>query len=132
MEFVIRSNLSDRELVFGKLPAGYFLIKLRGIRLSAVATVYADRSSDYLSRMFQELGRLEKPWTDTRTWKSLEEEFSMAITCDNRGHVCFDIKMRVEQSDLDPESAIVTARLTVDLGTMPSLARDARKFFEEE
>jgi len=132
MEFVIRSSLSDRELAFSKLPGDYFLIKLRGIRLSAIATVYADGSSDYLSRMFQEMGRLEKPWSDARTWRSLEEEFSMAITCDNRGHVCFDVKMRVEQGDLDPESAFVTARLTVDLGTMSSLARDARKFFEQE
>jgi hypothetical protein len=132
MELVIQSNLSDRELVFSRLPGDYFSIKLRGGRLSAIATVYADGSSGYLSRMFQEMGRLEKPWSDARTWESLEEEFSMAITCNNRGHVRFDIKMRVEQGELDPERAFVTASLTVDLGTMPSLARDARSFFEQE
>lgn len=131
MEFVIKSNNSDRELVFSNFVTGdYIDVAIRGAELNAkISSVYLYTGASGLSRMFQDLGQQEKPWSNPEVFKSIEEDFYMDITCNSRGHVRFRIILQ-KVDHLDPEGMYVSAGLTVDLGAMASIANDAQKFFD--
>jgi hypothetical protein len=133
MEFVIKSLISDRKLVFSDSDPydDYFRVELRG-SVSAGVTVYAHiyaRDAKYFREVFQELGQLDKPWGGHETWVSIESDFSLSISCDKLGHVCFEVKMQLEQAQ--PEEAYISANLMTDLSAMPSIAEEAQKFFAE-
>ena len=134
MELVIRSNNSDRELVFSNLEGHpgdeYFQVEIRGFELRAKTRVYAyGTDAGSLNEIFQRLGQLDRPWSDAKTWNSLEGEFSLAITCDKLGHVRFKITIQTVDSRGPAEEVYVAAGLTLDLGALPSIAKDAQKFF---
>ena len=61
MRFVIKSNNSDRELVFSNLEGEYFQVELRGSRVRAKSTVYDNHSAKDLNIIFQKLGQLDRP-----------------------------------------------------------------------
>jgi hypothetical protein len=133
MEFAIKSQISTRQLVFSDSDPhdDYFRVELRG-SVTADITVYAHiyaRDAKYFREVFQELGQLDKPWGGHETWVSLEGDFSLSISCNKLGHVCFEVRMKLDQGQ--PEEAFVSAYLMTDLGAMPSIAKDAQEFFAE-
>jgi len=132
MEFVIKSNISDKSLAFSDLvksPNGavYVSVELRGRQANGRMTIYVHHDATGIVKMFQKLAQLGKPWEGAETWVPVERDFSLAITCDRLGHVCFEVRMRPEQGD--SEDSFVSARLVTDLSDMPSIARDAETFF---
>jgi len=131
MEFVIKSQISNRQLVFSDSDPqdDYFRVELRG-SLSVGTTVYTHiyaRTAKYFNEVFQELAQVDRPWGGEETWVSDDRDFSLSISCNKLGHVCFEVKMRLEQGQ--PEEAYISVRLMTDLGAMPSIAEDAQKFF---
>ena len=128
MKLAIKSNASDRELVFSNLKGDYFQVEIRGFKVSANATVYAYTDANGLNNIFQELGKIDKPWSGEKKWESIEGDFILIITCDKLGHVLLEVKLRVLQGH--PEEASVTANITTDFGSLSNIARDAKDFFE--
>jgi hypothetical protein len=129
MELIIKSNGSDRELVFSNLEGDYFQVEIRGFKVSANTTVYAYTDTKGLNNIFQELGKLDKPWSGKKKWESIEGEFILIITCNKLGHVLLEVKLRIKQGH--PEEAFVTANITIDFGSLTNIAHDAKDFFEQ-
>lgn len=129
MEFSIKSNESDRELVFSNLDGYYFQVEIRGFTLSANTTVYAYTDAEGLNNIFQELGKLDKPWSGEKKWESIGDELILIITCNQLGHVLLEVELKILQGH--PEEASVNANITIDFGSLSNIARDAKDFFEQ-
>lgn len=125
--FSIRSNSSDRELLFSNLEGDYFQVNLKGIQVSARTTVFAYTDARSLKNLFQELGKFDRPWNNTKEWGSLEGEFNISATCNALGHVLFRVEIRILPGD--PEESCVKTGITTELEKLVSLAKDAEDFF---
>ena len=128
MSFSIKSNASDRELVFLSPRADHFIVELRGIALSVEREVYAYTDAQGLSKFFSRLAAHDRGWTDTPRWESLEGEFSISAQCSALGHVSFFIRIRHMLGG--PEEWEVSARLVTELGVLPDIAKNANSFFD--
>jgi len=126
--FSIKSNTSDRELVFLDPQRDYFVAELRGASLQATRRVYAYTDAKGLSRLFLRLAAYERPWTTVERWESLEGEFAIGAACSVLGQVSFSVRIR----DLlgGPEEWEVSARIVSELGQLPGIASRAESFFE--
>jgi hypothetical protein len=129
MEFSIKSNASDRELVFSNLKGDYFQVAIRGFKVSANTTVYAYTDAKGLNNIFQELGKLNQAWNGEKKWESIEGDFSLIITCNKLGHVLLEVSLRILQGH--PEEVSVRANIATDFGLLSNIARDAKDFFEQ-
>ena len=131
MEFEIKSNISACKLIFSNLsaPHGFYYsdVEFRGIQVQASTTVYLHTAFDGLDKMFQELGRLERPWDGAKEWNSIEKDLFIAVTCSRIGHVRFEIDI-LRQNDLQEQSS-VSAGLMTDLASLQSIAKDAQTLF---
>ena len=125
--FSIRSNASDRELVFHSPQADYFVVELRGTALNAIRNVYAYTDARGLSALFERLATYERPWVGTERWESLEGEFAVSAVCSALGQVRFAVRIRDMLGG--PEEWEVSAHLESELGALPALAAHARSFF---
>ena len=125
--FSIKSNSSDRELVFLDAQRDYFVAELRGSVVGATRQVYAYPDATGLSRLFSRLAAYERPWSEPERWESLEGEFTLEAACSPLGHVTFSVRIRDMLGG--PEEWEVSARLVTELGQLPSIASRAESFF---
>jgi len=125
--FSIKSNASDRELVFLDPREDYFVVELRGFGVRAIRDVYAYTDALGLSVLLNRLAEYSRPWSSAEGWESLEGEFSLAATCSSLGEVRFTVSIR----DLfgSPEEWTVQASLVTEMGQLPSIAANAKSFF---
>jgi hypothetical protein len=125
--FSVKSNASDRELVFLDPRRDYFIAELRGLGVTAHREVYAYTDAKGLSRFFSRLAAHERPWSEPEKWESLEGEFRLEAKCSALGHVTFLVCIR----DLfgGPEEWEVSARIVTALGQLPAIASRAATFF---
>jgi hypothetical protein len=125
--FSIKSNASDRELVFLEPARDYFVAELRGTAVRATRRVYAYTDAAGLSRLFSRIAAYDRPWSTPERWESLEGEFSIEAVCSSLGHVTFSVRIRDMLGG--PEEWDVTARLVTELGQLPAIAANAELFF---
>ena len=125
--FSIRSNTSDRELVFLDPRRDSFVAELRGSAIVATLQVYAYTDAGGLPLLFSRLAAYERPWATPERWESLEGEFLLEATCSSRGHVTFSVRIR--EMFGGPEEWEVSARLVTELGQLPGIASRAKAFF---
>jgi Family of unknown function (DUF6228) len=111
------------------MQGDYFQVALKGCKVSAETTVHAYTDANGLNNLFQELGKLDQPWGNEKIWKSIEDDFSIAITCDKLGHVSLKAKIRIRPGH--PEEAYIEAGLVMDFGSLSYLSRDAQEFFDK-
>jgi len=123
--FSIKSNASDRELVFSDARRDYFTVELRGSGVRAVGGVY---DAGGLAELFAKLATFERPWSGAETWESVEGEFSIAATCSALGEVRFSVCIRGMLGG--PEQWEVSASLVSELGQLPGIAAHAESFLE--
>jgi hypothetical protein len=126
--FSIKSNASDRELVFLSPRSDHFIVQLRGTALQASREVYAYTDARGLSDFFGELAAYRRPWGETRSWESLEGEFALSAACSALGQVTFAIRIRDMLGG--PEEWDVKASVVTELGALPTIAGHARLFFD--
>ena len=124
--FSISSTSSSRKLIFSGLNGEYFRVELTG-DVSATTNVWAYTDANNLNGLFQELGRLEKPWQGEKGWQSIEGEFSIAASCSALGEVMF--KIQIAGSEGAPEEWRVSAGLATEFGQLPQIAKSAEVFF---
>ena len=115
--FSIKSNASDRELVFLSPRPDYFIVELRGAALEVTREVYAYTDAQGLSDLFAKLAACERPWVGTHRWESLEGEFSLLAACSALGQVSLSIRIRDMLGG--PEEWEVSAQLATELGRYP-------------
>lgn len=127
MLFSIRSNASDRELVFRSPQGDYFTVELRGTSVQATQVVWAYPDAQALAQLFARLAAYERPWMGEECWDSMEGELSLSVTCSPLGEVCFSVRTQGAQGA--PEAWQVCAALTTELGQLPKIAADAHHFF---
>lgn len=125
--FSIQSSSSDRELVFLAPQGDYFTVELRGTELQACRGVYAYTDSQGLAALFERLASHDRPWSGTEGWESLEAEFSLTARCTPLGVVTFAISIHGLPGV--PEAWKLTAQLTSEMGQLPGIAANARRFF---
>ena len=126
--FSIKSNASDRELVFLAARKDYFTVQLRGAYLQATRKVYAySPHMGNIAELFSQLASQVRPWGDTASWESLEGELSLSATCSSNGIVA--LQVTITHHLLRPEDWSLSALLTTELGQLPSIGAAARGFF---
>ncbi|WP_425280003.1 DUF6228 family protein [Holophaga foetida] len=125
--FSIRSNTSDRELVFRDLSGEYFTADLRGNDLRAAQAVCTYTDPLGLVRFFETLAAWEQPWRQPFEWRSLEDEFSISATCSPLGEVLFTVSISGQPGA--PEEWQASFSITSELGLLPSIAKAAKAFF---
>jgi hypothetical protein len=126
--FSLKSNASDRELVFSSPRPDYFVVELRGRALGVTREVYAYTDAHGLSAFFAKLAACERPWVGTQRWDSLEGEFSLSAACTALGQVSFTVRIRDMLGG--PEEWEVSAKIASELGALPAVAANARQFFD--
>jgi len=128
MSFSINSTSSSREILFSGHRDEYFQIYIKG-DVSAFVDVWAYTDAKGLYSFFQELANREKPWHGSKSWESIEGEFTISTTCSPLGEVLFTIQLRGLQGA--PEEWKVSVGLATELGQLTSIAKQAREFFCE-
>src|SRR4026207_2114219 len=126
--FSIKSNASDRELVFLSPRSDHFIVQLRGTALQVSREVYAYTDARGVSDCVGELAAGRRPWGETRSWESLEGEFALSAACSALGQVTFSIRIR----DMfgGPAEWDVQAGAFPELGPPPPSAGHAGLFFD--
>ncbi|MDR2013208.1 MAG: DUF6228 family protein [Rhodanobacter sp.] len=127
LSFSIKSSTSDRELVFLNPKRECFVVELRGTALEASRSVYAYTDATGLLQFFCTLATYERPWNKPERWEALEGEFSVEATCSPLGQVTFFIRLR-DMFGQDEEWE-ASARLVTELGQLPTIASNAKLFF---
>ena len=122
----IKSNSSERELRFLSIKGDYFQLELLG-NPSLTHSTYGYTDLNRLADLFEDLGKVEKPWSGIVGWASLEEDFSMEISCSSLGQIQFEFQFR----DLPGggEESSVKVGLISELGMLAQISRQARDFF---
>jgi hypothetical protein len=126
--FSIKSNASDRELVFLEPQSDYFTVELRGSSVGATRRVYAYTDGAGLSKLFSRLAAYERPWDKPERWESLEGEFTLEAACSSLGEVTFSVRIRDMLGG--PEEWEVSAHIVSELGQLPGIASNAEAFFD--
>ena len=122
----IKSNSSNRELRFLSRRGDYISMELLGDpSLSHETYTYTEQAA--LAKIFEEFASIEKPWSGEKTWASIEDDFSMKITCSNLGQVKFEFKFWQRQGS-DEESK-TKVNLITELGMLPKISKQANDFF---
>jgi len=70
---------------------------------------------------------IEKPWPGEKTWASIEDDFSMKITCSKLGQVKFEFKFRLKQGG--DEESTTKANIRTEPGMVPIISKQAKDFF---
>ena len=104
-------------------------MELKGFEISAAAEIWAYTDAKGLANLFEELGTLNRPWTEEHSWVSIERDFSIFATCTPLGSATF----RIELSGLQgaSEEWEVRAGIQVEFGQLEQIARHAKTVFNE-
>jgi hypothetical protein len=62
-----------------------------------------------------------------KTWASIEDDFSMKITCSKLGQVKFEFKFRLKQGG--DEESTTKANIRTEPGMVPIISKQAKDFF---
>ena len=126
-QFSIKSNQSDREIVFSQFDGESFYVSLKG-RISSTIKVYgfAPHSHNFC-HWFEILGSKNMPWSNEIVWESLEGEFRISATCSALGEVWIKMAL-IDLPGAGEESRIQTSLVT-ELGQLQRISKNAKRFF---
>ena len=125
--FVIKSSSSDRELRFLARHGDEFQVELSGYGLTLALKVSAYTDSTGLLRLFEKIASHATPWRGKESWRSLEGEFILSVSCSTSGQVYFFIEAWGSPGAAEEWRA--SAGITSELGQLPSIASAAHRFF---
>jgi hypothetical protein len=132
-ELIIRSADTSALIRFRNLPtreAGghgeYFAVDIESFQFRAQRKVFAYRDAQSLLHLFEWMAENWRGWPGSKSWASIEGEFSLECSTDSLGHVHIDISLS-EQDHSEPWR--LKARINVDAGQLDEIARNARSLF---
>lgn len=125
-EVVIKSADTAAQLVLSNIEGDYFTAayKSHGIVVSKRVWGYTD--CDLLVDLFMYMAKEWKGWKGEIEWVSIEQEFSITCTSDQKGHVAVKLKFS-QHEGAEPWDAQVT--LSLESGVMEKVSKDLKKFF---
>ena len=106
-------------------PIRCFHVRLVDVNLDAAAEVDARLAPDFVA-FLERIAADWQGWQGSRSWESLEGEFSLECTHDGLGHVRFAARLRSGQDENDWE---VQTTVTTDAGLLEQTAAEAKRFF---
>ena len=127
--FSIRSTTSNRELAFSDNNGYSFVIELKGFNISASAEVLA-LDAIGLEQFFDTVGKVERPWLGELAWASMEEDFTLSVSCTPLGNVVFRIE--INQLPGAAEEWRVNVGIATELGQLAEIGKSAIKFLTED
>jgi len=122
----ICSNSSNRELIFRDRYGEYIQVVLAG-EVSASTTIWLYTEADSLSDFFETLSSYNKPWKDTRTWTSIENDLSISVSSSSLGAVLFEITLRSLQGE---EEWQINIGINSEFGQLNRIAKDVKDFLQ--
>ncbi|MBB3170026.1 DUF6228 family protein [Simiduia aestuariiviva] len=125
--FPIISSSSNEQFIFSERDGEFFNFEVVGefVQASRRVTTYTDEFG--IANLFSKLSEFSSPWDGAESWKSLEGEFEMAVTCNLTGHVTIQVKLT--QWNGGSEDWHLTVHLNTELGRLQQMANEARAFF---
>jgi Family of unknown function (DUF6228) len=127
-EFRIKSCSSDTELLFTHTNSDYFVAEIASSHIKAVREIWAYTDSYSFADLIEWMASQEHPWKGAQYWESLEGEFKFSATCNSLGQVTFEVGLN--HCGITEEWSIKT-QICSEFGSLPILAKSARKFFGE-
>ena len=126
-KFSITSSSSNEQYIFSERAGELFNFEVVGesVQASRKVTTYTDEFG--IANLFSKLSELNSPWEGAESWKSIEGEFEMAVTCNLTGHVTIQVKLT--QWNSGSEDWHLTVHLNTELGRLQQVANEARAFF---
>lgn len=125
-EFRIKSSLSDVELRLFNIHGDYFTIEIVSSNIKAAREVWAYTDSYTFADFLEALASQDSPWEGSEAWESIEGEFKFWATCSKLRQITFEIELN--QSNIT-EAWLMNTKIRSDFGSLPILAKTARKFF---
>lgn len=125
-EFRVKSSISDVELRLTHTQGDYFTAEIMSDSIRAVREVWAYTDAYMMADLLEWIASQEKPWDGSKYWESIEGEFKFTAQCTNLGHVIFGIELNQYNAT---EQWSIDADIRSDFGSLPLLAKAARKFF---
>ena len=124
--FVVRSTRHGRRLVFYDRDDDYFMAAIRGPELSVATRVWGYSDTSLLIDLFASLAADWRGWAESRSWQSIEGEFTVAASFAVCGIVTLDVAIRQADGvdDLRFQAPIFT-----ESGQLDSIAAGAKRFF---
>ncbi|WP_183907293.1 DUF6228 family protein [Simiduia aestuariiviva] len=126
-KFSITSSSSKEQYIFSERDGEFFKFEVvaESVHASRKVTTYTDEFG--IANLFSKLSEFNSPWTGVESWKSLEGEFEMAVTCNSTGHVTIQVKLT--QWSSGSEDWHLTVHLNTELGQLQQVANEVRAFF---
>jgi len=125
--FSIHSVSSSRELIFHSRNGDEFEVELKGGTPIAHLQVSAYTNQFGLDDLMQDLADMKKPWPGSKSWESLEGEFSISAICTTLGQVIFKVVFRNMLGTA--EEWRLEFGLEVELGMLKDIGSKSRMFF---
>jgi uncharacterized protein DUF6228 len=125
--FSIKSSCSDREFRFLSIEGEYFTVEFTSKAVAAKRRVWAYTDGNLLVKMFESMASAINGWQGQVEWSSIEGERTLTCLCDKLGHVHVDVDLKDDANGGERWS--VSSRIQSELGQLPRIASDARRFF---
>ncbi|BBM02437.1 DUF6228 family protein [Microbulbifer sp. GL-2] len=126
-KFLITSSSSNEQFIFSQRDGEFFRFEVVGeaIRATGKVSTYTDEFG--IANLFTKVSELESTWDGAESWKSLEGEFEITLTCNSTGHVTIQVKLT--QWNGGSEDWHIIVHLNTELGQLQKVAGEARAFF---
>lgn len=126
-EVVIKSADTVAQLVLSNIEGDYFTVAYKRNDIFLSRRVWGYTDCDLLVDLFAYMAKEWKGWSGEIEWASIEQEFSITCTSDQKGHIV--IKLKISQYEgAEPWDAQVT--LNLESGLMEDASKNVKAFFQ--
>ena len=125
-EVVIKSADTAAQLVLSNIEGDYFTVAYKSHDVFLSRRVWGYTDCDLLVDLFAYMAKEWKGWDGEIEWASIEQEFSIKCTSDQKGHIAVKLKFS-QYEGAEPWDAQVT--LNLESGLMEKASKNVKAFF---
>ena len=127
-EVVIKSADTAAQLVFSNIDGDYFTASYKSPDVFVSRRVWGYTDCELLVDLFLYMTKEWKGWDGEIKWVSIEQEFSVTCTSDQKGHIAVKLKFSQYEGAEPWEAQVI---LNLESGLMEKASKDIKKFFHE-
>lgn len=125
-EVIIKSADTAAQFVLSNIEGDYFTAAYKSHDLFISRRVWGYTDCELLVDLFAYMAKEWKGWDGEIDWTSLEQEFSISCSSDQKGHIAVTLKFS-QYEGAEPWEAQAT--LNLESGLMERASKDVRAFF---
>lgn len=125
-EVVIKSADTAAQLVLSNIEGDYFTAAYKSHDVFLSRRVWGYTDCDLLVDLFAYMAKEWKGWDGEIEWASIEQEFSITCTSDQKGHIAVKLKF-FQYEGAEPWDVQVT--LNLESGLMEKASKNVKAFF---